>query len=161
MALTQTITMSGIEVIASIIALAGTGIKCSMALFDLADRIGSAGEEVRMVASELTLFSNVPEAVRVAFEDKERYYCTPAAYELVAQVVQHCNLVVEDMGNVVSSLEKEYQGDFPSLDWTNRVKWTFKRSRVQVKRQTLESCKSTLHLLLTTLRWSRRFSDDQ
>ena len=151
--------MAGIEVIASIIALAGAGVQVSLALFDLADRIGSAGEEVRLVAIELTLFSNVLEAVRAALDDREKNNCTPAAYQLIEQVVQHCATVVNDIKSIASSLNGEDRGDiFPSLDWTDRVKWTFKKSKVQLKRQTLESCKSTLHLLLTTMRWSRRFS---
>lgn len=150
--------MAGIEVIASIIGLAGAGIQVSIALFDLADRIGSAGEEVRLVAIELTLFSNVLEAVRVALDDGEKNNCTPAAYQLIEQVVQHCTTVVEDIRSIASSLKREDGNDFfPSLEWTDRVKWTFKKSKIQVKRQTLESCKSTLHLLLTTMRWSRRF----
>ncbi|KAK5956308.1 hypothetical protein OHC33_002884 [Knufia fluminis] len=150
--------MAGIEVIASIIGLAGAGIQVSIALFDLADRIGSAGEEVRLVAIELILFSNVLEAVRVALDDGEKNNCTPAAYQLIEQVVQHCTTVVEDIRSIASSLKREDGNDFfPSLEWTDRVKWTFKKSKIQVKRQTLESCKSTLHLLLTTMRWSRRF----
>ena len=154
--------MAEFGVITSIIALAGSGIKVSIILFDLADRVGSAGDEVKQVASDITLFCSVLQAVQNALEDPTGSHYTPAALELVDQVIQHCKSIVDEIDDIVSSLVKEGDpSDFPSLEWTSRVKWTFKRSKVQVKRQTLESCKSTLHLLLTTLRWSRRYSSDR
>lgn len=152
-------SMAELGVIASIIALAGSGIKVSIVLFDLADRIGSAGDEVRLLATEVTLFCSVLQAVQIALEDPSGSHYTPAALQLVDQLVRHCISVINEIDNIISSLVKEEgTSDFPSLEWTGRVRWTFRRSKVQVKRQTLESCKNTLHLLLTTLRWSRRFS---
>lgn len=151
--------MAEIGAVASIVGLAGAGIKVSFALFDLADRIGSAGEEVKLVATELSLFCSVLQEVASVIQDDDTSQLTPAALLLVNEVTSRCREVVTEIDKIVSSLTKDQSPfDLPSLEWTSRVKWTFKRSKVQVQRQTLESCKSTLQLLLTTLRWSRRYS---
>lgn len=153
--------MAEIGAVASIIGLAGVGIKVSFALFDLADRIGSAGEEVRLVATDISLFCSVLKEVASVIQEGDTSQLTPAALFLINEVVSHCGEVVTEIDKTVSSLTKDQNlnpSDLPSLEWTRRVKWIFKRSKVQVQRQTLESCKSTLHLLLTTLRWSGRYS---
>lgn len=151
--------MAEIGVVASIVGLAGAGIQVSFALFDLADRIGSAGEEVKLVATELSLFNSVLQEVASVIQDGDASQLTPAALSLVDGVTSRCREVVTEIDKIVSSLTKDQNPfDLPKLEWISRVKWTFKRSKVQVQRQTLESCKSTLQLLLTTLRWSRRYS---
>ena len=151
--------MAELGAIASIVGLAGAGIKVSFALFDLADRIGSAGDEVKSFATELSLFCSVLQEVDNVLQDTANTRLTPAALSLVEEVTRRCRDVITYIEGIVGSLTKDQNPfDLPSIEWKGRVKWIFKRSKIQVQRQTLESCKSTLQLLLTTLRWSRRYS---
>jgi hypothetical protein len=58
------------------------------------------------------------------------------------------------MGGVVEAPEE------PGTTFTRRVKWVFRRSRVALLRQNLESMTITLHLMLTTLQLSRCIEND-
>ena len=116
---------------------------------------------MRLVATDISLFCSVLKEVASVIQESDTSQLTPAALFLVNEVVLRCGEVVTEIDKTVSSLTKDQNlnlYDLPSLEWTRRVKWIFKRSRVQIQRQTLEGCKSTLHLLLTTLRWSGRYS---
>ena len=49
--------MAEIGLIASIIGVAGAGAQLSIALFQVAQSIGAAGQETRVIAAEISLFS--------------------------------------------------------------------------------------------------------
>ena len=53
--------MAGLDVAAGVVSLAGAGIAVAKGLVQIADGIGSAGEEVGLCASDIALFSRMLE----------------------------------------------------------------------------------------------------
>lgn len=98
--------MAEIGAIASIVGLAGAGVKISLTLFDLADRVGSTGAEVKLVATELSLFCSVLQEVNVGIEDIGTTHLTPAALNVLSEVTVRCADVVADIKTTVDSLTK-------------------------------------------------------
>lgn len=152
--------MAELGAVSAIIALVGAGTKVSIALFDLASAVGAAGKELQYIATEVSLFCSVLKELQSTLEDADSYSLTPAAISLARRIADECQAVISEIEGTVNSLRKaQGPSDFPSVDWIDKVKWTFKRSKIQVQRQTLESCKSTLHLFLATTKWGRRQSE--
>ena len=151
--------MAELAAISAVVGLVGAGTQISILLFDLASAIGGASKELHYIATEVSLFCSVLKELQFTLEEADRYGLTPAAISLAQRIANECQAVISEIGTTVGSLRKaQGPSDFPSVDWINKVKFTFKKSKIQVQRQTLESCKSTLVLFLTTARWSRRQS---
>lgn len=145
--------------IASIVGIVAAGAKLSIALFDFAGSIGSAGSEVRAIGTEITLFCSVLQQLeRTLAKAKDRRYSI-SAIETTQKILEHCQLIFEEIDGIVTRLRKQKPSSGEvSLDFKARMKWLFKRSQVQQYRATLESCKITLHLMLTTLEFAERVS---
>lgn len=145
--------------IASIVGIVGFGAKLSIALFDFAGNIGSAGAEVRAIGTEITLFCSVLQQLeRTLAKAKDRRYSV-SAIETTQKILDQCQFIFEEINEIVSRLQKQKPSSGEvSVDFKSRMRWMFKRSKVQQYRATLESCKITLHLMLTTLEFAERVS---
>jgi len=145
--------------IASIVGIVGAGAKLSIALFDFAGNIGSAGAEVRAIGTEITLFCSVLQQLeRTLAKAKDRRYSI-SAIETTQKILDQCQFIFEEINGVVGRLQKQKSGEGEvSVDFKGRMRWVFKRAKVQQYRATLESCKITLHLMLTTLEFAERVS---
>jgi len=145
--------------IASIVGIVGAGAKLSIALFDFAGNIGSAGAEVRAIGTEITLFCSVLQQLeRTLAKAQDRRYSI-SAIETTQKILDQCQFIFEEINGVVGRLQKQKSGEGEvSVDFKGRMRWVFKRAKVQQYRATLESCKITLHLMLTTLEFAERVS---
>jgi hypothetical protein len=67
-------------------------------------------------------------------------------------ILKQCQEIFKEIENTIQPLQKS-TGNLkePPVDMIARVKWTFKRSKVQVLQKTLESSKNTLQLMLLVL----------
>jgi hypothetical protein len=151
--------MAEIGAIASIIGVAGAGAKLSIVLFDFASTVGSAGLEIRQIGTEISLFCSVLVQLQSTLTRAKGYRYSISAIDTTQQILDRCQQVFKDIDSIVDGLRKP--GAKPgeaSVDLVARVKWTLKRSKVQLLRTTLESCKITLHLMLTTLDFAQKLS---
>jgi hypothetical protein len=148
-----------IGAIASIFGIIGAGAKLAIVLFDFASGLGSSGSEVRAIAVDISLFCSVLQQLeRTLARAKDRRYSI-SAIETTQKILDHCQFVFSEIDGIVSGLQKHNSGTGEiSVDFKARVKWMFKKSKVQVHRATLESCKITLHLMLTTLDFAQKVS---
>ena len=150
--------MAEIGVIASIIGLISTGAKLSLAIFDFASSIGHAGKELRDVGTEISLFCSVVTQLQAVLTHAHFRYST-AAINTTKQIIDRCQQILDDFGDIVNSLQStQGPGLVPTVDFVARVRWTFKKSQVQVLRSTLDSCKLTLHVMLTTMEVAQKVS---
>ena len=145
--------------IASIISIAGAGAKLSILLFDFAGNIGSAGSEVRAIGTEISLFCSVLQQLeRTLAKAKNRRYSI-SAIETTQKILDQCQFIFGEINGIVGRLQKQKPSSGEvAVDFKSRVRWLFKRAQVQQYRATLESCKITLHLMLTTLEFAERVS---
>lgn len=149
--------MEAIGALSSIIGIVGAGAKLSILLFDFASHLGSAGSEVRAIGTEISLFCAVLKQLERTLAKAKRRYSI-SAIETTQQILNQTRIVFEEIERLISGLKKKGAGD-SSIDLSARVKWVLlKRSKIQMHRATLESCKITLHIMLTTLDFARKVS---
>ncbi|CZR66657.1 uncharacterized protein PAC_16558 [Phialocephala subalpina] len=153
-------SMEAIGAIASIIGVAGAGAKLSIVLFEFASTVGSAGQEVKRIGVEISLFCSVLKQLHSTLTKAKAYRYSLRALDTTQEILDQCQEVFKEIESILNGLRKGgVQGSAESsVDLVARVKWTFKRSQVQVLRATLESCKATLHLMLTTLEFAQKIA---
>jgi hypothetical protein len=149
--------MEAIGAIASIVGVAGAGAKLSIVLFEFASTLGSAGREVRQIGIEISLFCSVLKQLQSTLTKAKAYRYSLSAIETTEEILKRCQEVFKEIDGIIYGLRKRGNAE-PSVDLIARVKWTFKRSQVQVLRKTLESCKVTLHLMLSTLDFAQKIA---
>jgi hypothetical protein len=150
--------MAEIGAIASIIGVVGAGAKLSIILFEFASTVGSAGAEVKRIGIEISLFCSVLKQLQSTLTKAKAYRYSLSALQTTQEILDRCQEIFKDIEDIVDGLRKRRTGEAAetSMDLISRAKWTFKRSQVQVLRTTLESCKITLHLMLTTLEFAQK-----
>ncbi|KXT00987.1 hypothetical protein AC579_4402 [Pseudocercospora musae] len=148
-----------------IIALVGTGTKLAISTFDFATTLGGAGRELQIVATEISTFSSTLRQLQGVL-DHAHFKPTSQAISTVQQITKHCAEVFKDIEERVTSLRGvKDDGNaptstafFPTPDFVEKVKWTFKKPKVMEMRSTLEACKSTLNVMLNTMLLAERVS---
>lgn len=144
--------MAEIGLISSIITVVATGAKVSIGLYQFADSIGSAGDDVRNVATEISLFCAVLKQLDSTLKRAKTARYSLTALDAAVQIIDECRRVFGRVEKVMDKLKRESASSpLPAVNFAARVKWIFKRSEVLLYRRTLESMKATLHLMLTTL----------
>ena len=152
--------MAEVGAITSIIGIVGAGAKLSLLLLDFASSIGSAGAEVRSIGTEISLFCCVLKQLeRTLTQAKNRCYST-SAIETTRDILDRCRVIFKDLQIIFEEIQgNKAHSSETSIDFLRRIKWTMKRSKVQMHRATLESCKITLHIMLTTLEFAQKVSE--
>ncbi|KAL9121585.1 MAG: hypothetical protein Q9187_001855 [Circinaria calcarea] len=151
--------MAELGAIASIIGIIGAGAKLSIVLFDFGNSIGSAGSQVRSIGTEISLFCAVLKQLeRTLAKAKDRRYSI-SAIETTQEILEQCQVVFNELQAIFDSLIKSKPSSSETtIDILGRLRWVLKRDKVQMHRTTLESCKITLHIMLTTLEFAERVS---
>lgn len=159
--------MAELGLVASIIALAGTGAKISLTLFAVADSIGSAARDARTIAREISGFSNALAAMSRCLERKTAR--SEQLREIALVLAEDCKTLLTDMtsllgelasvqqagvegnarGTRVNSMGSSALGRVRSLP--ARVAWVFQKPKVVFMRSAVESFKSTLVLLVSSM----------
>jgi hypothetical protein len=145
--------MAEFAIAGGIIALIGTGTKLSIAIFDFASTVGGAGKELQNIATEVSSLCSVLQQLRSLLEHAH-FRPSSDAIASVKRIAKQCEATFGDIEKVVSGLKVPTIDDvFPAASphFTNRVKWTFKKSRVMVMRSILEAYRSTLSVMLITM----------
>jgi Ras association (RalGDS/AF-6) domain len=153
--------MAEIGLIASIVGVAATGAKLSLLLYQFADAVGSAARDVRVVATEISLFCSVLQQLDSTLQKAKAARYSLTALAAAEAIMIECRRVFREIQNEVDALKRESAGvpeEQLELIWTARVKWVFRRSKVLIYRRTLESMKTTLLVMLTTLRIGEKIS---
>lgn len=151
--------MAELGAVASLIGIIGAGAKLSLLLFDFGSSIGSAGSQVRSIGTEISLFCAVLKQLeRTLAKAKDRRYSI-SAIETTHEILEQCQVVFNELQTIFDSLKKsKLSSGETSMDLLGRLKWVMKRDQVRMHRATLESCKITLHIMLTTLEFADRVS---
>jgi len=136
-----------IGLVASIVALAGAGAKIALTLYDVADSIGSAGKEARLIATEVSLFSQSLNAVSKSLgRSSGENGCLK---EIARVVTKACESLLEELRSLLTELLSLPRSK--SASYCKRIKWIFKKPKVCAIRASIESFKATLILLVATM----------
>ncbi|MCJ1352032.1 MAG: Adaptor for signal transduction [Icmadophila ericetorum] len=151
--------MAEVGAIASIVGLIVTGAQLSNVLFDVGSSLGSAGWEVRAVGTEIALFCSVMRLLERMLDRAEDRRYSIGAIETAQEILSQCQAIFNELKSILDGLQRNgSSSNETSVDFLTRIKWVIRRPQVQMQRATLESCKITLHIMLTTLEFARRLS---
>jgi hypothetical protein len=139
------------ELAASIIGIVSAGTKVALVLSQLANDIGSAGKEARMVATEIRGSC----AVLTTLQDILKRVQTSVYYA-------HCADVTNDMTDtslemfgeildVLDSLRSATKMPDGKLNVRRRLQWAFQKPKIMMLRAALDAYRSNLALMLGTL----------
>ncbi|PMD62026.1 uncharacterized protein K444DRAFT_485157, partial [Hyaloscypha bicolor E] len=149
--------MAELGAIASIVGIAAAGAQLSMALFEFGSTVGSARSEVNQIAIEISQFSPVLKQLHSTLTKAKARRYSISAIATTQEILKRCQEIFREIEDIVQPLQKSAgKSKEPPVDVVARVKWTFKRSKVQVLQKTLESSKSTLQLMLLVLDIGRK-----
>ncbi len=146
--------------VAAVIGLAGAGAKLALGLYNISDTIGSAGREVRTVATEISLFSQSLTALSKNLQRKIAE--TTKIYEIVLSLQQSCQSLLDELHTILEdllpySLMRSASCKQP-LRTRMKIKWVFQKPRVLFLRGSLESFKITLVLLVASIDYAEATS---
>jgi hypothetical protein len=128
-------------------------------LFQFGASIGSASTEVKAIGTEISLFCSVLKQLHSTLTKAKSFRYSISAIATTQEILDQCQEIFNDIEAIVERLQKRKAGDVqPSLEFIQRVRWTFQKSKVQLLRTTLESCKITLHIMLTTLDFAQKIA---
>lgn len=148
--------MAELGALANLAAVVGAGLKLSILLFDLASSLHSAGSEMQTLGTEISLFCSVLKQVQSVLLKAKSFRSSVSANRATQDILDRCQVIFKELETVVNGVRSK-GGD--AVELIARVKWTFKKSKVQMLRASLESSKLTLHLMLTTLEFAQKIAD--
>ena len=121
-----------IGLIASVIGIAGTGVKLSKTLRETISDIRSAANHVHDLATSITHFSHVLRQIGHCLSDKNSPR-SDGALLTVKGVVQHCREIFDVLDGMVAEFRKSRKGvasrNQPGRELSTRqkIEWVFKK----------------------------------
>jgi hypothetical protein len=143
--------MAELGVHVSLVGVVGAGLQLSVALYDFASTLGSAGREIEDMGYDITLLCAVLKRVQSTLDNPKSTRLSVTAIQTTQDIVGRCQGILDDIKGILSKLRKDGQS---GLDILARVKWTLKRPKVLMLRGSLQSCTTTLHLMLSVIDWA-------
>jgi flagellin-specific chaperone FliS len=135
--------MAEIGLIASVIQVAGAGLKLSQTLYQYADSVASADRRIKDIAKEVELTSFVIDELGSIFKaDDTSALLSKTALKTADETVKECANVFEELEKGLKKSAKGKMG-----------KWLlpFKESKMETLRAHVDKLKSTLQLLMQVL----------
>jgi hypothetical protein len=129
------------------------GVKLSIALYHFASPLGSAGEDMRDLGAEVTLFCAIMRQVRVVFDKQKSFRISTTAIQDVHEVLARGEVIFGRIKALLSTLQ-----DDSIVDVFTRVKETFKKTKVLMWKESLRSCTAMVQVMLTTMSFAERIA---
>lgn len=146
--------MSGLNVVAGVGGVAAAGMHIAKGLIELAEGIGSTGEEVRLCASDTALFSQMVENLADAL--KLPTAASRPAQSATEDLVDVCEMILEPFQRFIARLtpllDKYRENERRLRRIGLRVQWYFRhKSKITFYQQALQQIKPTLTCLLASM----------
>ena len=151
--------MAELGVIASIVGIAGIGIKLSKTLYQVGHRHVSASHNINRIATNVSLFASMLKHVGTVLDDSHSLH-SPEAVETVEQIVKECESVFQEIADLVVTAKNKGEmtkepplanGSKRRMSIMARAKWYFEGPKAEHLLSQLEYLKTTLSVLLQTL----------
>jgi hypothetical protein len=141
---------SSAGVIASVICVAGAGLRLSLILNAVGCEIASAGLQIHSISKGVTLFSLMLKQVGQTLQASDSVHSSEAL-ETAQEIAHDCQLVFDEIQDMLDKVTTKKGDGSLSPSIQQRFKWCFKRSRVQYLLGQLESLKMSLLVMLQIL----------
>jgi hypothetical protein len=144
--------MAELSLLANLVGAMGAGPQLSVAMYDFASILASAGREIEDMGYDITLLCAVLKRVQSTLDRPNSTRLSVTGIQTTPDIVNRCRKILDDIKGILDRLRKSGQSN---IDVLARVKWTFKRPKILILRGSLQSCTATLHLMLSTIDWAR------
>jgi len=101
--------MEAIGAIASIVGVAGAGAKLSIVLFEFASTVSSAGQEVKQIGIEISLFCSVLKQLQSTLIKAKTCRYSLSAIETTAEILDRCQQIFNEIEAIVTGLALEIE----------------------------------------------------
>ena len=141
-----------VGLVASVVQLAGTGIKLSISLYTFAETVASADKSITHIAKDISLTSAVLTQLGDNLKD-DRYIgvASDNAIKTADEVVHECSQVFSEINAALAKATGKGKG---KLSLSN-FKWPFLQPKMELLRSNLDRLKSTLTLMLNVLTYAK------
>ena len=148
--------MAEIGIVASVFGIATAGFRVTQGLYKIADAIGSAGEEVRLLASDSDAFSQMLLSLSEVLK-KVIGPSSPSRLIITTEdILKICEQILQPFEKILARLKpllERFKGSDRKMgQFGLRIQWIFRhKSKLLFYHKMLNSLKSTLACLLATL----------
>lgn len=148
--------MAEIAALANLAGVICCGLKLSISLYDFATSLGAAGTEIKTLGTDITLFCSVLKQVQTTLgEANNAFRISINAIQTTQDILDQSSSIFNELVSIFAKLQRDEK--LP-VDFLTRVRWTFKRAKVLLLRESLQSCTAMLHLMLTTMSFAQRIA---
>ncbi|OAL01595.1 hypothetical protein IQ06DRAFT_126073 [Phaeosphaeriaceae sp. SRC1lsM3a] len=143
------------ELAGSIIGIVSAGTKVALVLSQLAADIGSAGEEARMISSEIHTFCLILNTLKDTMEilQTSSYYahCFDMVQGMTAASIDMFTEVL-NAAEILRTMVRNKDGREGKFTFVNKVQWVvFQKPKIGVLRAAIEAYKSNIAMMLGTI----------
>lgn len=148
--------MAEVPELASLASVICCGLKLSISLYEFATSLGEAGREIKSLGTDITLFCSVLKQVQTTLgEANNAFRISINAMQTTQDILDQSSGIFDELVAIFAKLQKDE--NIP-VDFLTRVKWTFRRAKVLLLRESLQSCTEMLHLMLSTMSFAQRIA---
>ncbi|KAF2029115.1 hypothetical protein EK21DRAFT_113174 [Setomelanomma holmii] len=141
-----------IGLVASIVQIAGAGVKLSSELWNFTTSALRADQDITDIAGDVELTSNALESVARVFETEDaKSVVSKKAIQDANNLIKRCGAVFEDISELVDKRRKVCKDGKKGLSFAGKISWPMKEQRLELHRRRLDSLKNSLVLLLHVL----------
>lgn len=141
-----------IGVAASIIQIAGVGVKLSTTLYNFAGSVVRADQELDDIAGDVKVTANAFNNIGELFADQEsNSIVTTKAIVDAEDLIKRCGSVFADLEELTEKRRKVGKDGKKVLSTFGRLGFPLKEQKMELLRRRLESLKNSLVLLLNVL----------
>lgn len=143
------------ELAGSIIGIVSAGTKVALVLSQLAADMGSAGQEARMISSEIRTFCTILNTLKDTLEkiQNSSYYahCFDMVQGMTAASIDMFTEVL-NAAETLSTLATGKYGRDKKFTFVNKMQWVvFQKPKIIVLRAAIEAYKSNIAMMLGTV----------
>jgi hypothetical protein len=140
------------ELAGSIIGIVSVGTKVALVLSQLASDIGSAGQEARMISSEIQTFCTILNTLKDTMETIQNSQYYAHCFDVVRGMTDASVQMFTEVLNAAETLRAVAKGKDGRFSFVNKVHWVvFQKPKVVVLRAAMEAYKSNIALMLGTI----------
>lgn len=151
--------MAELGIIASVLQIADIGLRLSLRLYTLGERVASADKSIISISKDVSLTSNIlKELGQTLGNDRASRICCQQAIQTAGTLVKECLGIFEEVDQVlvkksanIKSVEKEEEDRESAVQVLERLKWPSVKGNIELLTTNLERQKSTLVLMLNVI----------
>lgn len=137
---------------ASVLQIGGAGAKLSIELYSFISTAARANSDVRHIAVDVEVTSNVLGNVGKVLEgDHAKKLVNQDAIQHAKDLIKQCNEVFNELSEVVEKARKTGKDGKARIGFRAKMTWPMKGQRVELLRRRLETLKTSLLVLFHVL----------